>query len=138
MRLLRVRLILPLIVGIALVSLLSSYYEVHVELRSQRKELEKRAEVLGDSLVGNVERALEKGSTRDLQYIVRRFANREHLAGIAICDTNGALLAETPALAQRFAGCPLSVTQAIAENRAQGAFIRSAGTLLHVYALPVH
>jgi alpha,alpha-trehalose-phosphate synthase [UDP-forming] len=137
-RLLRVRLIFPLIVGIALVSLLSSYYEVHVELRSQRKELEKRAEVLGDSLVGNVERALEKGSPRDLQYIVRRFANREHLAGIAICGTNGGLLAETPALAQRFSGCPLSVTQAITENRAQGAFIRSAGTLLHVYALPAH
>ena len=138
MRLLRVRLILPLILGIALVSLLFSWYEVHMEMRGHRKELEKRAEVLGESVDGNVERALEKGSGRDLQVMVARFGNREHLAGIAICDPSGAYLAVTPALRQHFAACPASVTKAIAENRAQADFVRPDGSYLHIYASPLH
>ncbi len=138
MRLLRVRLILPLILGIALVSFLSAFYEVHMRVRAQRKELEKRAEVLGESLVDNVERSLEKGTAKELQRMVLRFGNREHLAGIVICDPSGALLAVTPALGQRFVQCPASVRQAIARNSAQGGFIRSQEKLLHIYALPVH
>ncbi|HXZ28722.1 MAG TPA: trehalose-6-phosphate synthase, partial [Terriglobales bacterium] len=138
MRLLRVRLIVPLILGIALVSLLSSWYEVHMALRGLRGDLEKRAEVLGDSLVGNVERALDRGSDRDLENIVLRFGNREHLAGIAICDDSGAFLAITPNLRSQFQNCPASVIQAIADNRERGAYLRPNGSYLHIYALPIH
>jgi alpha,alpha-trehalose-phosphate synthase [UDP-forming] len=139
-RLLRVRLILPLILGIALVSLLSSWYEVHMEMRGHRKELEKRAEVLGDSLVGNVERSLDKGSgsTRELQSIVMRFGNHERVAGIAVCDPSGAYLAVTPALRQRFDTCPAGVLRAIQQDRSQQAFVRPDGAYLHIYAAPVH
>jgi hypothetical protein len=46
MRLLSIRLIVSLIVGITLVSLSSSYYEVLGEKRGLRRDLERRAEVL--------------------------------------------------------------------------------------------
>jgi trehalose-6-phosphate synthase len=137
-RLLRVRLILPLILGIALASLLSSWYEVHMALRGLRGDLEKRSEVLGDSLVGSVERALDRGSSREMQEIVLRFGNREHLAGIAVCDDSGAFLAITPALRPQFQNCPGSVIQAIADNRERGAYTRPSGSYLHIYALPIH
>ncbi|HUK87707.1 MAG TPA: trehalose-6-phosphate synthase [Terriglobales bacterium] len=138
MRLLRVRLIVPLILGIALVSLLSSWYEVHMALRGLRSDLDRRSVVLGDSLVGNVERALDRGSDRDLENIALRFGNREHLAGIAICDAGGSFLAITPILRPRFLTCPPSVVRAMAGNRAQGIFLDSGGSYLHIYALPVH
>ena len=64
MRLLSIRLIVSLIVCITLVSLSSSYYEVLGEKRGLRQDLERRAEVLGESLAGNVERGLEKDSAR--------------------------------------------------------------------------
>lgn len=138
MRLLRVRLILPLILGIALASSFSAYYEVHMAMRGHRKDLEKRAEVLSESLVGNVERSLERGSTGELQTIVLRFGNREHLAGVAICDSDGKYLAVTPALKQHFETCPSIVTRSMAENRPQGAFVHRDRKYLHVYSLPVH
>ncbi len=137
MRLLRVQLILPLVLGIALVSLISAYYEVHMEIRGQRKELEKRAEVLGESVAGNVERPLERGSARELQRMVQRFGNREHLLGIVICDASGNLLAVTPALAEQFTICPSNVKVAMARNQGMGAYGRRDGVLLHIYALPV-
>ena len=98
MRLFSVRLIVSLIIGITLVSLLSSYYEVLGEKRTLRRDLERRADVLGESLVSNVERSLERDSGRDLQRIVQRFGNREHLIGIAVYDLTNKLIAATPDL----------------------------------------
>ena len=86
MRLLSVRLIVSLILGVALVSLLFSYYEVRTERSGLRKDLQRRAEVLGESLAGNVEGRLERQSPRELQRIVERFSNREHLAGVGVYD----------------------------------------------------
>jgi len=67
MRLLSLRLIISLILGITLVSLGFSYYQVVGEKRDLRSELERRAEVLGESLAGNVERSWEVGSDAELQ-----------------------------------------------------------------------
>ena len=114
MRLLSIRLIVSLIVGITLVSLASSYYEALGEKRGLRRDLERRAEVLGESLAGNVERDLEKNSAQDLQRIVQQYGNREHLSGLAIYGPQGNLLAVTPELASTLATVPLRNVSSIA------------------------
>ena len=55
MRLLSVRLIISLIIGITLVSSGFSYYEVLAEKRALRSDVERRDEILGESLADNVE-----------------------------------------------------------------------------------
>ena len=50
MRLLSARLIISLVVGVTLVSLCSSYYQSYVLARGMRRDLEHRAELLGESL----------------------------------------------------------------------------------------
>jgi alpha,alpha-trehalose-phosphate synthase [UDP-forming] len=137
-RLISARLIVSLIVGITLVSLAFSYYEVQVEKSNLRRDLERRAEVLGESLAGNVERPLEKGSARELQRIVERFGNREHLLGIAVYDQQGTSLAITPGLGQRLANTPLALDQAILENHPAGNFVYLGQESAHVYTLPLH
>jgi len=137
-RLLSVRLIVSLIVGITLVSGLSAYYEVQTEKSSRRRDLERRAEVLGESLAGNVERSLEKGAKRDLPRIVERFGNREHLVGIAIYDELGNSLASSPGLAKRLTNTPLAIDQAITQNHRDGTFVSSGSGSLHIYTLPLH
>ena len=77
MRLLSARLIVSLIVGVTLVSLSSSYYEVLVEKQGLRKDLERRAEVLGESLARNVERDLERDAQHTLQRTVEQFAQNQ-------------------------------------------------------------
>ena len=138
MRLLSIRLIVSLIVGITLVSLSSSYYETLGEKRRLRRDLERRAEVLGESLAGNVERDLENNSTQDLQRIVQHFGNREHLSGLAIYGPQGNLLAVTPELASMLATVPSVMSQALRENHGEGEFQRVGAASLHIYALPVH
>ena len=138
MRLLSVRLIVSLILGVTLVSLLSSYYEVQGEKRGLRKELERRAEVLGESLAGNVEPHLESGSLKELQRIVERFSNREHLAGVAVFNTKLETIAESSGLAQRLQIQPPGILQAIKSNQKQGEFVHQASGSLHILVLPLH
>src|SRR6266481_3283103 len=99
MRLLSARLIISLIIGVTLVSLCSSYYEVLVEKRGLRRDLQRRAEVLGESLARNLERDLEKNSPQTLQRDVQRFSNRDNLAGLAVYDPNGKVISVTEKLA---------------------------------------
>jgi trehalose 6-phosphate synthase len=138
MRLFSVRLIVSLIIGITLVSLVSSYFEVLGEKRSLRRDLERRAEVLGESLVSNVERSLERDSDRDLQRIVLRFANREHLIGIAVYDHLNKLRAATPDLGPRLDSPPSVLLQAVNSDRGAGAFVHLGDTPVEMYALPLH
>jgi alpha,alpha-trehalose-phosphate synthase [UDP-forming] len=138
MRLLSIRLIVSLILGITLVSLASSYYETLGEQRGLHRDLERRAEVLGESLAGNVERDLEKDSAQDLQRIVQQYGNREHLAGLAIYGRQGNLLAVTPELASMLATVPSVMSQALRENHGGGEFQRVGHASLHIYALPLH
>ena len=137
MRLLSVRLIVSLIVGITLVSLGFSYYEVLREKRGLRSDLERRAEVLGESVGGNVEKSLE-GGPRGLQKLVQRFGNREHLLGIAVYDHDGKLLAITSELQPILNATPSEVVQAMRENHGQGSFVRLGDDRIHIFALPLH
>jgi alpha,alpha-trehalose-phosphate synthase [UDP-forming] len=138
MRLFSVRLIISLIIGITLVSLCSSYYEVLGEKRTLRRDLERRADVLGESLVSNVERSLERNSGRDLERIVQRFGNREHLIGIAVYDLDKKLIAATPELQSRLATAPPLLGQAIDKDDGASAFLRLENAQVEMYAVPVH
>ena len=138
MRLLSARLIISLILGVTLVSLCSSYYQVIVQKRGLRKDLQRRAEVLGESLGRNVERDLERDSKTALQQTVQRFANRENLAGLAVYDSQGRPIAITTSLAASMSSAPAVVTQSLKENKGGDIFQKIAGQSVHIYALPLH
>jgi trehalose-6-phosphate synthase len=137
MRLLSIRLIVSLILGITLVSSGFSYYEVLAKKRSLRNDLEGTAEVLGESLVGNVERAWNNGSPKDLQKVLVRFGNREHLLGVAVYNRQGALVAITPALAKTLTVSPPTISQSINDSRERAAYDRLGDLPIHILAVPV-
>jgi len=138
MRLLSARLIVSLIIGVTLVSLSSSYYEVLVQKQSLRRDLQRRAEVLGESLARNVERELDRDSIQALQRTVQRFGNREHLLGLAVYDRQGRLIAITKDLAPLMPTAPPVMSQALNENHGADVFQRLGTAPVNIYALPLH
>jgi trehalose 6-phosphate synthase len=138
MRLLSARLIVSLIIGVTLVSLCSSYYEVLVQKRGMRRDLQRRAEVLGESLARNVERDLEKDALQTLQRDVERFANREHLAGLAVYDTDARVIAVTADLAPLMNKAPAVVGQALKDDRGSDVFQKIGSASVHICVLPLH
>jgi trehalose-6-phosphate synthase len=137
MRLLSARLIIALILGVILVSLCSSEYEVLSTKRNLRRDMQRRAEVLGESLAGNVERDLERGATQTLRRTVQRFANRENLIGLAVYDPQGQIVAVTSDLGPRLAETPAVVQQSLRNTQEVDAFQKLGEQHVHVCAVPL-
>ena len=137
MRLLSTRLIVSLVLGITMVSLLFSYYQAVGERRALRADLERRAEVIAESLSSSVERTWKSKSDRDLQRLAQRFANREHMIGFAVYERDGKLVAMTPELDKTVTETPQAVSTSLANNRATSTFLRLANIPVHVMAVPI-
>jgi len=138
MRILSARLIVSLAIGITVVSLLFSYYQVAVLTGGMRRDLERRAQLLGESLSGNVEHDLDRNAEHTLQRTVEQFANREHLAGLAVYDPSGHTVAMSTDLQSLIANTPAVVRQSLQTDHDTGAFLRMGIASIHIYALPLH
>src|SRR6202050_2434614 len=138
MRLLSVRLIVSLIVGVMLVSLCSSGYEVWVGKRNLRRDLQRRSEVLAESLAGSVERDLEKGAFPTLRKTVQRVANRANLIGVAVYDPQGNVIAITGDLASKMGEAPPVVLETLKENSEDDAFQRLVVQSVHICSLSLY
>ena len=117
MRLLSARLIISLVIGVTLVSLCSSYYQSYMLAQGMRRDLEHRAQLLGESLASNVERDMERSNPGILRRTVQQFANREHLAGLAVYDPQGKTLAvasNLQPLIESGAACPATASSSFA------------------------
>jgi trehalose-6-phosphate synthase len=137
LRLLSVRLIVSLIVGITIVSLAFSYFQVLRQEHGLRNELERQADVLGESIAGNVEKSWDSGP-KGMQRLVQRYAKREHLVGVAVYDRDGKPVAITTDLSPLVSSEPGQVGKAISQNRSESEFVRLGDDRVHILALPLH
>lgn len=138
MRILSLRLIVALIVGITLVSVASSWVEVRNENASLRRDLERKALTLGESLAGNAESFEQTGNQAGMEQMAQQYTNRDHLLGIAIFAPDASPVVVTHALDSTLSPPPQLLRSALEADRMQGRF-----TLLHlrpVYlqAIPLH
>ncbi len=131
------RLIVSLVIAVTLVSIFFALYQVRADNHARRNELEKRAQVLAESLQETVQPLLSKGNHRNLQRIVERFGNRERLEGVAIYDAQGHLILMTPNLAMRLGPDPPALDHTVFQGNGWGHFFRSGQLETHEYAVPV-
>src|ERR1035437_1657671 len=137
MRLLSLRLIVALIVGVTVVSLALSWYEVQAEKNSLRHDLEHKAEMLDESLAANAELYLETGNRPGLEQMAQRFSNRDHLIGIGIYGRDGSVLVITHGLNSVLSGVPQPLKSALSDNRTEGQFMRLHFKSVYVQASPL-
>src|SRR5664279_5604342 len=126
------RLAFWLIAGITGVSRLFAVYQVEVDYQGRRHELMRRAAILAESLQETVERLRGDGSLVDLQHIVDRFANREHVLGISIYDENATPIAMTTNFTAKLDAHVPAVEQAVFRARESGDFLKTKGAPLYV------
>jgi trehalose 6-phosphate synthase len=137
MRLL-LRLVCCLATIMLLVSLGTSYYQVKREKRTLRNELTKRAEVVGEGLEHSIEALVSSGAEADLQRVLERFHNKEHLLGVAVYSGGASPVAATSTLAATLPPRPEVVEQTVASGMGHGQFLRVHSLPLHYYAAPLH
>lgn len=137
MRLL-IRLICCFVATILLVSVVGSYYQLQSDKQRLRNELSKHAEAVGEGLEQSAEALLRANAQAELQRVVERFRNKEHLVGVAIYGLDGTAIAATSSLGGQFIHGPEFVTQATEDDSERGIFLRLASTPMHLYVVPLH
>ena len=135
---LSLRLIVSLVLAVTIVSVAFALYQVEAENRSRKNELERRAQLLAESLQETVEPLLAKGAQESLQRIVERFGNRERLDGVAIYDRQAHPVVMTPNLAARLGPELPAVAKTLMEGHNSSLFFQAGRVPIHVYAVPVH
>src|SRR5215475_15233130 len=93
------KIVLPLVISVAAVSLAFAGYQVRTERKNLRTDLARRAELLAESLQESIEPQFERqdrASERTMQRLVDRFSQREHMKGIAVYEADGSTLVLTP------------------------------------------
>ncbi|MBI3305807.1 trehalose-6-phosphate synthase [Candidatus Nomurabacteria bacterium] len=130
------------ILAVTLVSFFLSFRQVNEERTTLTVNLEQRAILLADSLKESVEPTYTNysGSTLKslLQKTVDKFANRERLAGIALYDNQGTLLATSSGLPKTIVENNVSVSGAMDSNKSRTSFLVADGESRYVFIDPLH
>ena len=134
------KLVLPLIISVALVSLLFAGYQVRVQRKNLRTDVSRRAELLAESLQEAIQPLFEKNernSEKAMQRVVDRFAQREHMQGIAVYEADKNLRVKTSSLSEIFKKEPAAAERSVDRNAGQGEFTQAAGMPMYIYAVPL-
>jgi len=92
-QLFRLRLILALIVGVTVVSVASTYFDVLAHKHTMRRDLEQRTALLGASLQPEIEAALAGDRVDGIAATVARLHPFDEALGLAVYDPQASLLA---------------------------------------------
>ncbi|MBI5420289.1 MAG: trehalose-6-phosphate synthase [Deltaproteobacteria bacterium] len=132
-----IRLIVSLTFVVALVAIGSSFYQVREERIRLASELERRVAILAESLRESVIPLINPDSPQKLHRLVERFGNRERLQGIAVYDSQGAVLASTADLKEQASQPIPQVVRSITDNQTASDFIHIGSKKTYIYALPL-
>ena len=130
------------VVAVSLVALGFNIRQVDQERATLTTNLEQRASLLADSLKESVEPYYANSSQpsfqKSLQKVVDKFANRERLAGIALYDNKGTLLATSSGLPKTIIENTKIITDAMDSNTSNNDFFDADGENRYVHVDPLH
>lgn len=138
MRILSWRLIFALTIGLSLVSLASSWYEIRAQRDALRRDLDSKAETIGEGLAGTAEIYLANGDLTGLQKLVEPSGESERLEGLGIYGRDGSALAVTPGLNGSLPSLTQLLKNAVQNNRNMSAFTDLRFKRVHLLAVPLH
>jgi trehalose-6-phosphate synthase len=132
-----VRLIVSLLIAAALVASVFSYLQVDTERNTLIQELNARATILAESLQESIKEYVRANTQTKLKRMVERFGNRPRLVGIAVYDSLGVALANSPSIQSLMQTPSTKVWESIARNEAIGGIESINGKKSHLYAMPL-
>ncbi|MBV8674266.1 MAG: trehalose-6-phosphate synthase [Acidobacteriaceae bacterium] len=138
MRILSWRLIVALVIGLTLVNVASSWYEVRSRKDALRSELEHTSAALAETYAVNAQLYLQAGNRDGLEHMVERSGNTGDLIGIGIYSGDGSVLAVTPALNSLLPGSPRILMDAVQANRPENNYMRLHFRRVYVLGAPLH
>ncbi len=128
------RLIVSLVVVVAVVAAIFSFYQVDEEKGRMTTDLDRRTAILADSLHESVASLVRSGIPEWLNQLVVKY---ERLEGVAVFDMEGNIIAATPEIGPKIPGhFPIAVKTTL-KGRPSSEFMNINGKEIYVYVLPL-
>src|SRR5690242_1372611 len=135
------RLMLPVIACIALISGLFAYYQEQDQEQALHKELDQRASLAALSLADNLQPLLDRNaSATELRRALNRFSVRERIIGAALFDDSGKSVAVTDRLPAALENAVPALTPKIDPESPEGhgTFFTLGTRYFHAHTLSMH
>ncbi|RJR35405.1 MAG: trehalose-6-phosphate synthase [Deltaproteobacteria bacterium] len=128
------RLMVSLVIVVAIVTAIFSFYQVNEEKSRMTADLDRRAAILADSLKQSVSSLVGAELPEWLNQLVVKY---ERLEGVAIFGLDGKIITATPALKPIIPQPFPAVVKTILKNRPIGELMDISGRETYVYILPL-
>ena len=138
MQILSWRLILALTIGLSLVSLASSWYEIGTQRDALRRDLDAKAEVIGETLAATADFNLSSQDRVGLQKLVETSRKSDHLVGLGIYERDDSALVLTPGLNGSLPVLTQLLKNAMQNDRNLSIFTELRFKRVHLLAAPLH
>jgi trehalose-6-phosphate synthase len=123
---------------ITLIAAAFTINQVNQESQRLKNDIQYRSSLLADSLKESVEPNFINKSGTYLQGIVERFADQKRIAGLAVIDNKGKVIAVTSTLPSNVYQSQIIASNAMDADKPNGAFVNLNSGKMYVYAQPLH
>jgi trehalose 6-phosphate synthase len=120
----RLRLVAALLVGIVLISVASTYFDVLAHKHTLRTDLERRTQWYGAGLQPQIEQQMILGPVEALPRVLRRLRQYPDQPSLAVYDTQGQLLASTGDILPLQSLPPNFLKRPLTAGKEESAFVR--------------
>jgi trehalose 6-phosphate synthase len=123
---------------IGLLGIFFTFTQVSQEDKRLTNDIEYRSSLLSDSLKETVEPNFISKSDVYLQSVVNRFADKQRIAGLAVVDNTGNLIAVSSSLPKAMSQPEQVAADVMDADKANGNFAVYNGKRMYVFATPLH
>lgn len=123
---------------VCLITLALTLVQVNQESINLENDLKYRSSLLADGLRESVEPNFINQSNTYLQDLVERYSNRKRIAGLAVVDNAGNIVAVSSSLPKEMSQPEKIATNVMDADKANGAFATFNNQKMYVYAEPLH
>ncbi len=124
MKFFRLRLVAALLLGITLISVASTYFDVLAHRHTLRNELARRTQWFGASLQTQIEQQFLSAPQEEWPAILERLRQHPDQPSLAVFDNNGQLLASAGNLLPMNAKQPVILNKVLAAGKESGFFVK--------------
>lgn len=123
---------------VTLIAFIFTYNQFSLESQRLENDIQYRSSLLADGLKDSVEPNFINKSNSYLQSLVERYADNQRVAGLAIVDNKGKIIAVSSSLPKEMSESQTVATNVMDADKADGSFVTNNGSKLYVYAQPLH
>src|SRR3989344_1292935 len=133
-----VTIVIVIFTVVSLIAVIFTFNQVSQESTKLENDINYRSSLLADGLKESVEPNFINKSDTYLQTLVEKYAGRQRIAGLAIVDNKGAIIAVSSSLPKEMSQPQQIATNVMDADKADGGFAIFNDKKMYIFATPLH